>query len=61
MGMKDGDIILMHDGKPQTLAALPTIINRYYAQGLCFGDLARTVTERKAENGKYYAVHAVAP
>jgi peptidoglycan/xylan/chitin deacetylase (PgdA/CDA1 family) len=60
-GMKAGDILLMHDGKPQTLAALPIVINHYYEQGLCWGKLATTDKDRKAENGKFYNVHAVAP
>lgn len=60
-GMKDGEILLVHDGKPQTLAALPTIINHYYSKGLCWGKLAKTGKEHKSENGPMYAVRAVKP
>lgn len=60
-GMRDGDILLMHDGKSQTLAALPTIINHYYSQGLCFGKLARTDNEVKSDVGTTYVVRAVRP
>lgn len=60
-GMQDGDILLMHDGKPQTLAALPEIINEYYAQGLCWGVLGRTAEQRRSDVGIMYNVRAVKP
>ena len=60
-GMQDGDILLLHDGKPQTLVALPAIIEEYYAQGLCFGVLARTDEERRSDVGITYGVRAVKP
>ncbi|NUL43978.1 polysaccharide deacetylase family protein [Cellulosimicrobium funkei] len=43
-GMTDGGILLMHDGKPHTVEALPQIIGTYYDQGLCFGQIT-TVDE----------------
>lgn len=44
-GMTDGGILLMHDGKPLTIEALPLIIEHYYAQGLCFGRVVAADTE----------------
>lgn len=41
-GMRDGGIVLLHDGHPMTVQALPDIIAGYYAQGLCFGRIARS-------------------
>lgn len=60
-GMNDGDILLMHDGKPQTLAALPGIINEYYERGLCWGKLVRVDQERKTDVGTTHVVRAVKP
>jgi peptidoglycan/xylan/chitin deacetylase (PgdA/CDA1 family) len=47
-GMGDGDILLLHDGKPLTIEALPGVIGHYHNQGLCFGRIAATGTERPA-------------
>lgn len=44
-GMTDGGILLLHDGKPVTLEALPLIIEHYYDQGLCFGRIVTADTE----------------
>ena len=44
-GMTDGGILLLHDGKPFTLEALPLIIEHYYGQNLCFGKIVATDTE----------------
>jgi peptidoglycan/xylan/chitin deacetylase (PgdA/CDA1 family) len=44
-GMTDGGILLLHDGKPVTLEALPLIIEHYYGQDLCFGQVVATDTE----------------
>ncbi|MEO9248367.1 polysaccharide deacetylase family protein [Citricoccus nitrophenolicus] len=48
-GMTDGGILLMHDGKPPTVEALPQIIRSYYDQGLCFGQVT-TVDEELPSN-----------
>ena len=45
-GMGDGDILLLHDGKPLTVSALPRVIGSYHEQGLCFGRVAVTATDR---------------
>jgi peptidoglycan-N-acetylglucosamine deacetylase len=43
-GMKDGGILLLHDGHPLTIRAVPLIIDHYHSQGLCFGKVARSKT-----------------
>ena len=40
--VKPGGIILMHDGWPNTVKALPTLVNDLHARGLCPGRLAKT-------------------
>ncbi|MEV4900697.1 polysaccharide deacetylase family protein [Citricoccus sp. NPDC055426] len=48
-GMTDGGVLLMHDGKPLTVEALPQIIGNYYDQGMCFGQIT-TVDEELPSN-----------
>ena len=38
-GMEDGGILLLHDGAPFTVAALPRIVDGYQRRGLCFGQV----------------------
>jgi peptidoglycan/xylan/chitin deacetylase (PgdA/CDA1 family) len=44
-GMVDGGILLLHDGTPVTLEALPQVIEHYYGQDLCFGQVVIGDTE----------------
>jgi peptidoglycan/xylan/chitin deacetylase (PgdA/CDA1 family) len=44
-GMTDGGILLLHDGKALTVDALPLIIEHYWAQNLCFGQVVTADTE----------------
>jgi peptidoglycan-N-acetylglucosamine deacetylase len=60
--MKDGGILLLHDGKPLTIAAVPQIIDHYHREGLCFGRVA--VTDEPQDTGSLNVPHhatAVAP
>jgi peptidoglycan/xylan/chitin deacetylase (PgdA/CDA1 family) len=43
-GMKDGGILLLHDGHPLTIRAVSLIIDYYHSQGLCFGKVTRSTT-----------------
>lgn len=40
--VKDGGIILMHDGWPNTIKAIPDIVDDLHARGLCPGKLGET-------------------
>lgn len=62
-GMRDGGILLLHDGKRMTVRAVPLIAEHYYSKGLCFGKVARSNrAQEPAESPKdpFYA-KAVAP
>lgn len=41
-GMRDGGILLLHDGNPMTVRAVPLIAEHYYGRGLCFGKVVRS-------------------
>jgi peptidoglycan/xylan/chitin deacetylase (PgdA/CDA1 family) len=41
-GVRDGDIILLHDGWPYTIYTLPEIVDQMKAKGLCSGKLVVT-------------------
>ncbi len=43
-GMKDGGILLLHDGHALTIRAVPLIIDHYHSQGFCFGKIAKSTT-----------------
>jgi peptidoglycan/xylan/chitin deacetylase (PgdA/CDA1 family) len=45
--VKDGGIILMHDGWPNTVRAVPEIVNDLHARGLCPGHLVKTLHDRQ--------------
>lgn len=60
-GMEDGDILLLHDGKPRTIEALPHIVNHYHDRGLCFGQVTPTEEERPTDLGVPHFARAVAP
>lgn len=57
-GMSDGGILLMHDGKPLTVTALPEIIRSYYDEDLCFGPVASTDQELPTDLGITHAARA---
>ena len=62
-GMKDGGILLLHDGHPLTIRAVPLIIDHYHSQGFCFGKVARSKTAQAPVESpalSFYA-KAVAP
>lgn len=40
--VKNGGIILMHDGWPNTVRAIPKVVNDLHARGLCPGNLSKT-------------------
>ena len=56
-----GGIILMHDGKAQTRAALPRIVAGLRERGLCAGKLARSTTPQQVWPGLDTYVKAVKP
>jgi peptidoglycan-N-acetylglucosamine deacetylase len=60
-GMEDGGILLLHDGKPRTIEALPDIINHYHGEGLCFGRIAPTDDEHQTDLNIPHNAEAVAP
>jgi peptidoglycan-N-acetylglucosamine deacetylase len=60
-GMEDGGILLLHDGKPRTLEALPEIINHYHGEGLCFGRIAPSDEEFQTDLNIPHNARAVAP
>lgn len=43
-GMGDGGILLLHDGHPWTIRAVPLIVNHYRSEGFCFGKIAKSAT-----------------
>ncbi|WP_052274166.1 polysaccharide deacetylase family protein [Arthrobacter sp. L77] len=57
-GMTDGGILLLHDGKPLTVEALPRIIEHYYAQDLCFGEVVAADTELPTDVGLTHRARA---
>ena len=62
-GMRDGGILLLHDGNPMTVRAVPLIAQHYYNKGLCFGKVAgsnRAQEPSESPNDPFYA-KAVAP
>jgi peptidoglycan/xylan/chitin deacetylase (PgdA/CDA1 family) len=65
--VKDGGIILLHDGWPNTVRAIPSIVNDLHARGLCPGHLVKTrkATEIMMDAGSYspypFNVKAVKP
>lgn len=62
-GMRDGGILLMHDGNPMTVRAVPLIAQHYYERGLCFGRVAPSETAQAPADSPaltFYA-RAVAP
>jgi len=60
-GMADGDILLLHEGNPHTLAALPHIVNGYHAEGLCFGRVGPSDDPVMTDLGFTHDARAVAP
>jgi peptidoglycan/xylan/chitin deacetylase (PgdA/CDA1 family) len=59
--VKPGGVILMHDGKAQTRAALPRIVAGLRKRGLCAGKLARSSTPQPVWAGLDTYVKAVKP
>jgi peptidoglycan/xylan/chitin deacetylase (PgdA/CDA1 family) len=59
--VKPGGVILMHDGKAQTRAALPRIVAGLRQRGLCAGKLARSSTPQPVWAGLETYVKAVKP
>jgi peptidoglycan/xylan/chitin deacetylase (PgdA/CDA1 family) len=59
--VKPGGVILMHDGKAQTRAALPRIVAGLRQRGLCPGKLARSTTPQQVWQGLDTYVKAVRP
>jgi peptidoglycan/xylan/chitin deacetylase (PgdA/CDA1 family) len=59
--VKPGGIIVMHDGKAQTRAALPRIVAGLRRRGLCAGKLARSSTPQPVWSGLDTYVKAVKP
>jgi peptidoglycan-N-acetylglucosamine deacetylase len=59
--VKPGGVILMHDGKAQTRAALPRIVAGLRERHLCAGKLARTSTPQQVWPGLDTYVKAVKP
>lgn len=57
-GMTDGGILLMHDGKPLTVEALPQVIGNYYDQGLCFGQITTVDDELPSNMGLTHRARA---
>lgn len=53
---KDGSVILMHEGKPETIAALPQIIEKLKAEGYGFVTVSELLNygKNKAENGNEF-------
>lgn len=47
---KDGSIILMHEGKPETLAALPKIIEKLKSEGYGFVTISELLNYEKSAN-----------
>ncbi|MBA2609884.1 MAG: hypothetical protein H0U92_13155 [Actinobacteria bacterium] len=45
---KDGDFVLMHDGYPNTIAAISKIADGLTRRGLCAGQIARSATPTPA-------------
>ena len=60
-GMEDGDILLLHEGKPRTIEALPHIVNHYHERGLCFGRVDTTEEALPTDLGIAHYARAVAP
>ncbi len=61
LAVEPGGIILMHDGKAATLAALPRIVSGLRRRGLCPGFLDRTSETVLGPGGVPFHVHAVKP
>ena len=59
--VKPGGVILMHDGKAQTRAALPRIVSGLRRRHLCPGKLARSSTPQPVWPGLTTSVKAVKP
>jgi peptidoglycan/xylan/chitin deacetylase (PgdA/CDA1 family) len=62
-GMTNGGILLLHDGHPLTVSAVPLILQHYYARGLCIGKVVRAQraqTPVESPGLPFYA-RAVAP
>jgi peptidoglycan/xylan/chitin deacetylase (PgdA/CDA1 family) len=59
--VKPGGVILMHDGKAQTRAALRRIVAGLRRRGLCPGKLARSTTPQQVWSGLDTYVKAVRP
>jgi peptidoglycan/xylan/chitin deacetylase (PgdA/CDA1 family) len=59
--VKPGGVILMHDGKAQTRAALPRIVAGLRKRGLCAGKLAHSSTPQPVWAGLDTYVKAVKP
>jgi peptidoglycan/xylan/chitin deacetylase (PgdA/CDA1 family) len=59
--VKPGGIIVMHDGKAQTRAALPRILAGLRGRHLCAGKLARSSTPQQVWPGLVTYVKAVKP
>jgi peptidoglycan/xylan/chitin deacetylase (PgdA/CDA1 family) len=58
--MEDGGILLLHDGKPLTIAAVPQIVDHYHRAGMCFGLVGVTTEAQDVPLGSHDA-RAVAP
>jgi peptidoglycan/xylan/chitin deacetylase (PgdA/CDA1 family) len=59
--VKSGGVVLMHDGKAQTRAALPRFVAGLRRRGLCPGKLARSSTPQPVWPGLETYVRAVKP
>lgn len=59
LGMEDGGILLLHDGKEPTLEALPELIRHYHSQGLCFGSVAVVDEELPTDTAITHRARAV--
>jgi len=59
--VRPGGVILMHDGKAQTHAALPRIVAGLRRRHLCAGKLARSTTPQLVWPGLETSVEAVKP
>jgi peptidoglycan/xylan/chitin deacetylase (PgdA/CDA1 family) len=59
--VKPGGVVLMHDGKAQTRAALPRIVAGLRRRHLCPGKLARSSTPQPVWPGLETSVKAVKP
>lgn len=57
----DGDIILMHDGKPLTIEALPGVVGHFHSQKFCFGKITESAAPVNSELNIPFNAVAVKP